>query len=101
MLVGEAVIPAAGSKREQFADDPVNLFAVEARVNRQKGAKGPLEWMPPRESFHCQYVTRFKRVLITYGLELGATERERFEDELVARSFSFRVAPSGLSCQNS
>ena len=79
MLVGEAAIPAAGSKREQFADDPVNLFAVEARVNRQKGAKGPLEWMPPRESFHCQYVTRFKRVLITYGLELGATERERFE----------------------
>jgi hypothetical protein len=48
-------------------------------VNRQKGAKGPLEWMPPRESFHCQYVTRFKRVLIIYGLELGATERERFE----------------------
>jgi len=67
------------SKREQFANDLVNLFAVEARVNRQKGAKGPLEWLPPRESFHCQYVTRFKRVLITYGLELGATERERFE----------------------
>ena len=69
----------AESKREQFANDLVNLFVVEARVNRQKGAKGPLEWMPPRESFHCQYVTRFKRVLITYGLELGATERERFE----------------------
>jgi hypothetical protein len=30
------------TKREQFANDPVNLFAVEARVNRQKGAKGPL-----------------------------------------------------------
>ena len=56
-------------------------------MNRQKGAKGPLEWRPPRERFHCQYVTRFKRVLITYGLELGATERERFEAELAARSF--------------
>ena len=61
-------------------------------MNRQKGAKGPLEWLPPRESFHCQYVTRFKRALIIYGLELGASER--FEAELVARSFSFRQGPS-------
>ena len=91
MLVGEAVIPAAGSKREQFADDPVNLFAVEARVNRQKGAKGPLEWMPPRESFHCQYVTRFKRALIIYGLEWS--DSRHFAGELAARSFSFREGP--------
>ena len=27
-------------KREKFANDPVNLVAVEASLNRQKGAKG-------------------------------------------------------------
>ena len=53
------------SQREKFANDPVNLFAVDARVKRQKGTKGPREWLPPRERFHCQYVTRFERVLIT------------------------------------
>ena len=33
----------SGAKCERFANDPVNLFAVEARVTRQKGAKGPLD----------------------------------------------------------
>ena len=75
---GASTWPA--SKREQFANDPVNLFAVEDRVNRQKGAKGPLEWLPPAEGFRCQYVTRFKRVVLRYGLEMRARERARFED---------------------
>ena len=68
------------SKREQLANDPVNLFAVEDRVNRQKGAKGPLEWLPPAESFRCQYVTRFKRVVLKYGLEMQTPEWSSFED---------------------
>ena len=34
-------------KRKQFANDEANLFAVQASVNREKGAKGPLEWLPP------------------------------------------------------
>jgi len=63
-------------------------------VNRQESAKGPSEWLLPRERFYCQYVTRSKRALIIYGLELGATERDRFEAELVARSLSFRQGPS-------
>lgn len=56
------------AKREKFANDPINLFAVKASVNRQKGAAGPLEWMPPSESFHCQYMVRFLRISQTYDL---------------------------------
>lgn len=60
--------------RERFANDPVNLFAVDAGVNRSKGARGPLDWLPTNESFHCQYVTRFHRVVQTYDLSYKPDE---------------------------
>lgn len=53
-------------KREQFANDERNLFIVSASANRSKGARGPDEWLPPNEAFHCQYVTRYLRILILY-----------------------------------
>lgn len=64
----------SSSKRERFANDPANLFAVQASVNREKGAQGPLEWMPPDRSFHCQYVTRFERVARTYQVQFRPGE---------------------------
>ncbi len=65
--------------RRQFANDPVNLFAVEASANRSKGAKGPLEWLPPSQGFHCQYVTRFHRIVLTYKLEYSDYERQQID----------------------
>lgn len=53
-------------RRVQFANDPANLLAVEASLNRQKGAKGPSEWLPPENQ--CQYVSRFKRIALKYHL---------------------------------
>lgn len=55
-------------KRERFANDPVNLWSVELSLNRQKGAKGPDEWMPPVG--RCQYVSRFMRIVKLYGLHV-------------------------------
>lgn len=67
----------SAERRQQFANDPANLFAVQASVNRDKGASGPLEWLPPAAGFHCQYVTRFIRVVKTYRLALSADEGAR------------------------
>ena len=53
-------------KREQFANDPINLIAVEASLNRVKGAQGPDEWLPPKNQ--CQYIFRFQRVLVKYSI---------------------------------
>ncbi len=63
--------------KQLLANDPANLFAVQASVNRDKGASGPLEWLPPAAGFHCQYVTRFIRVAKTYQLVLSTDEGER------------------------
>lgn len=65
--------------RRQFANDPVNLFAVEASANRSKGAKGPLEWLPPSSSFHCEYVTRFHRIVLTYKLQYSDYEAREMD----------------------
>lgn len=73
------------AKRARFANDPVNLFPVTAAVNRQKGAKGPLEWLPPSAGFHCGYVLRFRRVTVKYGLGLPRREARamaRLQDRL-------------------
>ncbi|PVZ64490.1 HNH endonuclease family protein [Pelagibaculum spongiae] len=67
-------------KRIAFANDEANLFAVKARVNRQKGALGPFEWMPPARSFHCQYVVRFNRIMKAYRLQFTASESEKFRE---------------------
>lgn len=66
--------------KEKFANDPINLIAVDKYLNRQKGAKPPMEWMPPNKAFHCQYVTRFQRVLITYNLKFTNEEKIAFLD---------------------
>ncbi|WP_417522300.1 HNH endonuclease family protein [Marinobacter sp.] len=63
------------AQRERFANDPANLLSVEASLNRQKGAKGPDQWLPPANQ--CQYMLRFTRVMKTYQLKLSASEERQ------------------------
>ena len=65
------------SKGDRFANDPINLFAVSASLNRSKGAQGPDSWLPPNEKFHCQYVTRFYRVLLKYEFPEAVRSRAK------------------------
>ena len=69
----------SGEEREAFANDPANLVPTEARVNRSKGSRGPLAWLPPDEGAHCQYLLRFARVARSHGLQPPAAEGERLE----------------------
>lgn len=59
-------------KRERFANDSVNLFPVEASLNRSKGARGPDQWLPP--AGQCSYVARFVRITKKYSLTPVAQE---------------------------
>ena len=65
------------AKREQFANDPANLLSVERSLNRQKGAKGLDEWLPPKNQ--CQYIVRFERVIKTYGLNLSSHKNIEYQ----------------------
>jgi hypothetical protein len=50
----------SAEKKEQFANDPLNLIAVDRSLNRAKGAAGITEWLPPNHSYRCEYIERFE-----------------------------------------
>jgi hypothetical protein len=68
------------NKRERFANDRVNLWSVELGLNRQKGAKGPEEWLPPAGK--CGYVSRFVRIVKVYSLEPSDLQLQRYKQQL-------------------
>lgn len=70
-------------KREHYANwlrDPCHLMAVEARANRQKGAKGPEDWLP--EKNRCTYVRCWLGVKEESDLTLTAREARKVAEVL-------------------
>lgn len=67
------------TKKRAYANDlsdPDHLIAVSARLNRQKGEKGPDRWVPPRRASHCRYGRAWERITTRWGLRLHAAERQ-------------------------
>lgn len=60
--------------KEQFANDPQNLYISAASENRKKGDKGPGSYLPPNEAFQCQYVTSFVTVVAKYKLTMDKSD---------------------------
>lgn len=70
------------ARREEFANTPENLVAVDASANRSKGDSGPEEWLP--EAGRCMYVLQWIDVKTTYELAVTAAEKNVLEGELEA-----------------
>jgi hypothetical protein len=62
-------------RKETFANDLDNNILVLASLNRQKGAKGLDEWLPPNQSYRCEYITRFNAVMAKYDLRFIPAEQ--------------------------
>ena len=56
-------------KRKQFANDIENLIPVSSVLNRQKGSKGPRQWLPPNKKFQCEYVKKWLSIRKKYNLK--------------------------------
>lgn len=63
-------------KKEAFANDPLNLKAVNGSDNMAKSDKGPSEWMPSNKSYNCDYAVSFAKVAVTYELPVTANDFE-------------------------
>lgn len=61
--------------REAFANDPLELLAVDGPTNQAKGAGDAATWLPPRTTFRCAYVARQVTVKAKYGLWMTEAER--------------------------
>ncbi len=62
--------------RRGFANDPLNLLAVQGRANQQKGDGDAATWLPPVKSLRCQYVARQVAVKFTYDLWMTEAEHD-------------------------
>ena len=69
-------------RKALFANDLENLILAQASLNRQKGAKGLDEWLPPNHRYRCEYITRFNNVMTKYGLAYIPSE-QRIVNRLV------------------
>jgi len=65
------------AKREQIANDPLNLLAVDGPSNGQKSASGPAEWMPPNPRVGCAYAVRFAMVSLKYKLPVQPQDKRK------------------------
>ncbi|MFF5428223.1 MULTISPECIES: HNH endonuclease family protein [unclassified Streptomyces] len=63
------------SKREQLANDVLNLLPVEGRANSAKRDSGPASWLPPNKKIRCSYVVRFAQVADKYELPVTAADK--------------------------
>lgn len=73
-----------------FANDLDNLILAQASLNRQKGAKGLNDWLPPNHQYRCEYIAHFNRVMDKYDLAYIPSE-QRIVNRLVKACSNSRV----------
>lgn len=62
--------------RVQFANDSLNLLAVDGPANQQKGDGDAATWLPTNKSYRCRYVARQIAVKVKYLLWVTKAEHE-------------------------
>lgn len=63
-------------QREQIANDPINLLAVDGPTNQQKSDGDAAAWLPPNKSYRCTYVSKQIEVKAKYGLWVKQAEKD-------------------------
>jgi hypothetical protein len=64
------------AERERFANDPLNLLAVDGALNQQKSDGDAATWLPPNRGFWCAFVARQVAVKARYGLWVTQAEKD-------------------------
>ena len=72
------------TQRTNFANDPLNLLAVDFKLNRQKGDADAATWLPPYKTYRCTYVARQVAVKTKYKLWVTAPEKAAISNLLTA-----------------
>jgi Excalibur calcium-binding domain len=59
-----------------FANDGLELLAVDGPLNGQKSDGDAATWLPPNRSYRCAYVARQVALKATWGLWVTSAERD-------------------------
>ncbi|MDQ2758604.1 MAG: HNH endonuclease family protein, partial [Actinomycetota bacterium] len=79
--------------RELFANDPLNLLAVDGPTNLAKGDGDAATWLPPSRASRCGYVARQVAVKARYGA--WVTPAEKAAVQRVLTDCPSEPAPAG------
>ena len=79
------------SIRTQIANDPLNLIATDAKLNRQKGDGDAATWLPPYKPYRCEYVAR--QIAIKAKYSLWVTEPEKNAMSKILESCTGQLLP--------
>ncbi|MDU0305317.1 HNH endonuclease family protein, partial [Streptomyces sp. PAL114] len=69
------------SKREQLANDPLNLLPVDGGANSAKRDSGPASWLPPAKGIRCAYAVRFAQVAVKYELPVTTADKTAMREQ--------------------
>lgn len=62
-------------KREDIANDPLNLIPVDGPTNGSKSDSGPAAWLPPNKQIRCSYSVRVAQVSLKYDLPVTSPDK--------------------------
>ena len=79
------------SEREALANDPLNLLAVDGKVNSDKGDSDAATWLPPNKPYRCRYVAR--QIAVKQKYRLWVTEAEKSAMKRVLADCPDQVLP--------
>ncbi|MCW2706151.1 MAG: uncharacterized protein JWQ37_4146 [Blastococcus sp.] len=82
------------ARRTAFANDPLNLLAVDGPLNMAKGDGDAATWLPPNRAYRCAYVARQVAVKVSYGLWM--TQAEKNAVATVLSSCPNELLPGGV-----
>lgn len=70
--------------RQQFANDPLNLLAVEGKTNMTKGDGDAATWLPSNKDYRCRYIARQIAVKVKYSLWVTEAEHKAMSGTLAS-----------------
>jgi hypothetical protein len=85
------------ARRVAFANDPLNLLAVDASANRQKGDGDAATWLPPNRSFRCDYAARQIAVKLKFHAWVTRAEDDAMNRILIPLPRNSRCRPADAS----
>ncbi|SDH69371.1 Protein of unknown function [Leifsonia sp. 98AMF] len=66
-------------QRRQFANDPLNLVAVDGPTNAKKSDGDAATWLPPVKPYRCEYVAAQVAVKARYHLWVAPAEHDAID----------------------
>lgn len=84
--LGDAWVTGAAkmtdTRREELAEDPLELLAADGPANEAKGDDDASEWLPANSGYQCSYVSRQIAVKAKYQLWVTSSEKSAMQHVL-------------------